>query len=103
MNIGHLQQTSKKTRNLIAAALVLLMLIIELSDGLLIDLAECSLLLEVLTLLNVVLVTTILINSIDAWGNKEHFIKVHVTSFAIWSIVCPKRKLLDHYISINSP
>ena len=83
--------------------LLLLMLFVELSDGLIFDLAECSLLMEVLTLVNVVVVSTLLIASVTRCAKHEQTfgqLRVAITNSAPTLF---SSRILKSPIFINAP
>ena len=72
----YLQRTSSNyTNSILAAILLLTLIIIVLSDGIVFDLAECSFVIEVLTLVNVIVFSTLLINSVSTHIQREQIIQ----------------------------
>ncbi len=100
----YLQRTSSNyTNSIIASVLLLTLLVVVLSDGVLFDLAECSLLIEVLTLVNVLVISTLLISSVSTYTDREQTIQQVIISYMIWSIDECKRSIWKSSISNNSP
>ena len=100
----YLQRTSSNyTNGIIASVLLLTLLVVVLSDGVLFDLAECSLLIEVLTLVNVLVISTLLISSVSTYTDREQTIQQVIISYMIWSIDECKRSIWKSSISNNSP
>ncbi|MAE87485.1 MAG: hypothetical protein CMB80_32425 [Flammeovirgaceae bacterium] len=100
----YLQRTSSNyTNSILAAILLLTLIIIVLSDGIVFDLAECSFVIEVLTLVNVIVFSTLLINSVSTHIQREQIIQQAVISFVIWSIDTSKRSMWKSSICNNSP
>ncbi len=100
----YLRKTSSNyTNSIIAAAILIVMVLVELCDGVVFDLAECSILIEMLTLVNVVLVSTLLIRSVSTYSKQEHFFGQMRIIFLIRGSEKFLNKILKGPIRINAP
>ncbi|WP_258098125.1 hypothetical protein [Marinoscillum pacificum] len=100
----YLQRTRiNYTYSIIASVLLLSLLVVVLSDGVLFELAECSLAIEVLTLINVLVVSTLLISSVTTYTDNEQIVQQVTISFMIWSTDRCRRPIWKSSISNNSP
>lgn len=100
----YLQRTSSNyTNSIIASVMLLTLLVVVLSDGILFELAECSLLVEVLTLINVLVLSTLLLNSVSSHIVREQTIYQSIVSYMIWSVNNTKRSIWKSSICNNSP